>query len=67
MTWRLEWFKDDQAIPDSDFVSLSISGVTQDNVGVYKAKATNIAGSIESSGANLAIIIPPPIPTGDNG
>ena len=62
----LEWFKDDQAIPDSDFANLSISGVTQDNVGVYKAKATNIAGSIESSGANLTIIIPPPIPTGDN-
>ena len=62
----IEWFKDNQAIPDSDFSNLSISGVTQDNVGVYKAKATNVAGSIESSGANLAIVIPPPIPTGDN-
>ena len=40
----IEWFKDNQAIPDSDFSNLSISGVTQDNVGVYKAKATNVAG-----------------------
>ena len=62
----IEWFKDNQAIPNSDFTNLSISGVTQDNVGVYKAKAANVAGSIESSGANLTIFIPTPIPTGDN-
>lgn len=65
----LEWFKDDQAIPDSNLSQLLITGVTQDNAGIYKAKATNVAGSIYSSGANLSIFIPPPptpIPTGDN-
>jgi hypothetical protein len=70
MPIAFEWFKDDQAIPDSDFSQLLISGVTQDNVGVYKAKATNVAGSVYSSGASLSIFIPPPptpIPTGDNG
>lgn len=66
---NLEWFKDDQAIPDSDFTELAVTGVTQDNLGIYKAKATNVAGSIYSSGASLSIFIPPPptpIPTGGN-
>jgi hypothetical protein len=66
----IEWFKDDQSIPDSNSSQYVISGVTQDNVGFYKAKATNIAGSIETSEASLSIIEPTPptppepVPTG---
>jgi hypothetical protein len=67
---NIEWLKDNQIIPNATSNNYIITGVTDADIGTYKAKATNIAGSIETSGASLSIIEPTPptppepVPTG---
>lgn len=62
-----QWFKDGNPLTDGGNISgsisnvLTVANVTTNDSGIYSLTASNFAGAVTSSGAGLAVILPPAI------
>ncbi len=53
-----QWFKDGAPLPGETSASLTLAAIAPGDAGVYKLRAANAAGSVDSDGASVRVVVP---------
>ncbi len=59
---KIEWYKEGVLIPNANTSALNLGNVLESASGVYRARAINISGAVETM-ATLTVVAPPTITT----